>query len=417
MDFNVTEVARTRFSASQSPAGKSYYGDMGIAMRVRAPTDVVRGQPFPVEVTVVDEQGNTVPGYIGTLAFGGLFAEAPLDHANFTAADWGMKRLEVTLVEPGLDYVWADSRMDNASGRSGPVLVHHEAEGLGPPLGVHANITFGQSADLLHIGFDVTAIGVNVHGEAWCSPDGMDVAVFGQVAHQRPSQGSHCLAGVELPALDTIATPFSLKVEDAVEDGTGAVRATLRGDGINATLEMHKATDGWRPETLRMQGRISGLVRLRYGSHEAFKPPVADFTIVATVEASEKVWADHRTWTVESHKEQIPLRDLEARVYGAGDEPLATFRLGNASGSSHGFVFHVQDKDGVLLSPEADLHFSGGVRMLQDGDTLSISSADQSMDSLTVLVVDLVAQAPLRERVGGGDPGTASPSDSLQGIA
>jgi hypothetical protein len=87
--------------------------------RVLAPAGVVSGQPFDVTVIAVDQWGNTVSTYVGTVHFSStdLFAQLPDDTA-FSGNDAGAHTFQVTLHTPGtqvISVVDANSRLVTGS--------------------------------------------------------------------------------------------------------------------------------------------------------------------------------------------------------------------------------------------------------------------------------------------------------------
>jgi hypothetical protein len=95
------------------------------ALGVSAPPSVTAGTAFSITVTALDPYGNTVPSYIGTVAFFSTDDNATLP-ANypFTAGDAGVHTFAgVILRNTGLRFILADDMANDQIGGFAPVLV------------------------------------------------------------------------------------------------------------------------------------------------------------------------------------------------------------------------------------------------------------------------------------------------------
>jgi hypothetical protein len=81
-----------------------------VGIRVTTPDVVAAGVPFTVTVSVVDADGNVVPGFTGTVGVSGSTGSQPVSY-TFTAADAGSKSITTatTLYTSGLQTVTATS--------------------------------------------------------------------------------------------------------------------------------------------------------------------------------------------------------------------------------------------------------------------------------------------------------------------
>jgi hypothetical protein len=104
--------------------------------RVLAPANVSSGQPFDVTVIAVDQWGNTVSTYVGTVHFSStdLFAQLP-DNTAFSGDDGGSHTFSVTLQSLGTQSIGvADANVTSITG-SATVDVFGNSDAIGSPAG------------------------------------------------------------------------------------------------------------------------------------------------------------------------------------------------------------------------------------------------------------------------------------------
>ena len=121
-----------QFAIVPDPPALCIIGGPAVRLRVRAPSEVVAGQSFPVTVVAEDRWGNPADDYQATLQ---LTVEA--DGANlsephtFQPAERGVHRFEgLTLTQPGAYRVVAREVNDKLQAYSNPIVCHRTA----PPL-------------------------------------------------------------------------------------------------------------------------------------------------------------------------------------------------------------------------------------------------------------------------------------------
>ncbi len=122
----------------------------------------VAGTPFSIMVRVLDDGGNLVPGYTGTVHFASTDPQAaiPADY-TFTAADAGVHAFTVTLFTAGSQAVTAGDALDNLTGQAGVVNEFATPTASSGPSG----ITYGPDGN-------VWFVETNIGKIARIAPDG-----------------------------------------------------------------------------------------------------------------------------------------------------------------------------------------------------------------------------------------------------
>jgi len=132
-----------QFVMVPDPPALRIIGGPAVRLRVRAPSEVVAGQPFPVTVVAEDRWGNPADGYQATVQ---LIVEAegatlPRPHA-FQPNERGAHRFEgLTLARPGIYRVIAREVDGQRQASSNPIVCHQTA----PPLRIFWGDIHGQT--------------------------------------------------------------------------------------------------------------------------------------------------------------------------------------------------------------------------------------------------------------------------------
>jgi hypothetical protein len=103
-------------------------------LRILAPSSVIAGVPFGLTVIALDQWGNTVSTYTGTVHFSStdLFAQLPDDTA-FSGADAGAHTFQVTLQTPGTQVISVVDANTRFVTGSATVEVLGNSDGFGAP--------------------------------------------------------------------------------------------------------------------------------------------------------------------------------------------------------------------------------------------------------------------------------------------
>jgi hypothetical protein len=153
------------------------------SLRVRAPSDVVRGQPFAVTVVAEDEHSNPADGYTATLQLDVATGEAsePLSH-RFQPQERGAHRFEgLRLDGAGVHRIVARDTSGSLQAVSNPIVCHTEA----PPYrllwgDIHgqteASVGTGTVDQYFAFGRDVAALDFAAH----CANDFQVTAAYWQ---------------------------------------------------------------------------------------------------------------------------------------------------------------------------------------------------------------------------------------------
>ena len=120
---------------------------------VSAPATAVAGSAFNVTVTALNDSGNPVTGYTGTVHFTSSDAQAilPSDY-TFTSGDAGVHTFSVTLKTVGAQSITATGTTDGLTGSATGILVSPAAASTLTFTGVPSTVTAGGA-----FGFTVTA--------------------------------------------------------------------------------------------------------------------------------------------------------------------------------------------------------------------------------------------------------------------
>jgi hypothetical protein len=117
---------------------------------VSAPASVVAGSAFNVTVKSVNDFGDTVDGYIGTVHFGSSDSQAslPSDY-TFTSEDGGVHTFTVTLRTAGAQSITATDTTDGFTGRATGIVVNPAAASSLTFIGVPSSVTAGGPFSLI----------------------------------------------------------------------------------------------------------------------------------------------------------------------------------------------------------------------------------------------------------------------------
>lgn len=389
----------------------SQVGHGGRAFVVLAPTDVVAGQPFPLTVTAVDSEGEPDPAYRGWVVLAAGTGEAFNASHTFTADDAGTWETEFVLDRPGVGSVAAVQVGEtNTTGLSGLILVHLAGEGAAGPE-QRLNLTFG-TTEITRIDATLASRGITVEIRLWCHPGGIVIEALGHVSQGRPSVARSCLEQSGGDGFEGLGVPTLGSEPGSAVLRNGVLEATFRGSVSAATIWMEESPSGWHVREAQVQaGELEATLRPAYAPLARLDLPVADRTEPALVEASEIQTATSVRWRVERIDTQVPVADLEARLYAAGGgPPVATFSLADGSDAVAGYTFRFRGSDGLEVGISPELGFSGGARLLREGDTLLVSNPDWADEEVELVLFDTAARMPLQTPIGGGSRSGAGAS-------
>lgn len=132
-----------QFVMVPDPPALRIIGGPAVRLRVRAPSEIVAGQPFPVTVVAEDRFGNPADGYQATVQLTVEAEDANLPQPyTFQLAERGAHRFEgLTLPDPGIYRLVARETNGQLEAVSNPIVCHQAA----PPLHLFWGDIHGQT--------------------------------------------------------------------------------------------------------------------------------------------------------------------------------------------------------------------------------------------------------------------------------
>ncbi len=168
----------------------------------------IAGTPFTITVRILDNGGNVVPGYTGTITFGSSDPQASLPpNYTFTAADAGVHTFTVTLFTAGPQTLIAGDALDNLTGQAAVINEFATPTANSGPSG----ITFGPDGNVWFVEVNTGKIGR-------ITPDGT-ITEF-----TLPSSGSRPLGITAGPDGNLWFTEFGLNRIGMISPDGGVIR-------------------------------------------------------------------------------------------------------------------------------------------------------------------------------------------------